>query len=151
MESLELALALIRDRQADGSRWLMQAIGCQPVLNLICGGRLEDESFRETVTREVAWQMDLSRDRDFLVSNMAQINLEFVGSLPGRAEEIRMQVAFYSVDLYRQTARDRVQQRDDLIWVPSEILCQETHFEGRLINPFHQSLINRGKVIEAWH
>jgi hypothetical protein len=121
------------------------------MLSLICGPRLEDESFRETVTREVAWQLDLERQREFLVANMAQINLEFEGSLPGEEAVTRLMVAFYSVDLYRRVARERIGQRPDLIWVPSEVLCHESYFGDHLINPFHQSLVNRGKVIESWH
>ena len=45
---------------------------------LAIGESLEDESFLETTIREVAWSLRLDRKRDFPVSNMAQMNLEFV-------------------------------------------------------------------------
>jgi len=151
MQTIQLGLALIRDRGADGSRWLTHYDRCQNMLSLICGPRLEDESLRETVTREVAWQLDLERQCEFLVANMAQINLEFEGSLPGQEALTKLVVAFYSVDLYRRLARERVAQRPDLVWVPSEVLCNDPRFGDHLINPFHQSLVNRCKVIESWH
>ncbi len=151
METIALGFALIRDRAEAGSRWLMRQPGCAGMLSLICGDRLEEESFRETVTREVAWQLDLERNREFLVSNMAQINLEFEGMMPDTDDPAKMVVAFYTVDLYRQSARDRINERKDLLWVPSADLCEQSKFEGRMINPFHQALINRCKVIESWH
>lgn len=150
-QTIELGLALIRERGEHGSRWLMQHKGCQNMLNFLCGSRLEGESFRETVMREVAWQLDLERQREFLVANMAQIDLEFEGVVPGQETLTRLHVAFYTVDLYRRAARDRVMARPDLIWVPSAPLCEATQFEGKLINPFHQSLVQRSKVIESWH
>ncbi len=151
METIQLGLALIRERGDSGSRWLTQFQRCQNMLSLICGQRLENESFRETVTREVAWQLDLLRDREFLVANMAQLNFEFEGTLPGQQDLVRLVVAFYSVDLYRRMSRERIAQRDDLLWVPSEVLCHQAKYRGHLVNPFHQTLINRCKVIESWH
>lgn len=151
MRTIELGLALIRERGDSGSRWLTQASRNQQMLSFIAGNRLEGESFRETVTREVAWQLDLERNREFLVANMAQIDLEFQGTVPGQDEEMRLHVAFYSVDLYRRVARNRILNRPDLVWVPSITLCESLQFGEWTINPFHQSLIQRSKVIESWH
>lgn len=151
MQTLVLAMALIRNRSEDGSTWLTKWNGCRNVLEMICGQRLEDESFRETVSREVAWQLDLERDRDFLVSNMAQINLEYDDLLPGDSEPTHIAVAFYSVDLYRRIARERVAANEDLVWVPSSEICEGTTSQGRTFNAVHCALINRAKVIESWH
>jgi hypothetical protein len=151
MQTVELGLALIRERGDSESMWLTQASPSQPMLSFISGNRLEGESFRETVSREVAWQLDLDRNREFLVANMAQIDLEFEGTVPGQEGLLRLHVAFYSVDLYRRIARERIANRKDLVWVPSSTLCQAERFGNWLINPFHQSLIQRSKVIESWH
>lgn len=151
MQNLVLAMALIRDRREDGSTWLTKWNGCRNMLEMICGQRLETESFRETIAREVAWQLDLERDKDFLVSNMAQINLEYDDLLPGDSEPTHIAVAFYPVDLYRQVARDKVAANQDLVWVPSSEICNGLTQAGHAFNPVHCSLINRGKVIESWH
>ncbi|MBL8891374.1 MAG: hypothetical protein JNL67_15450 [Planctomycetaceae bacterium] len=151
MQTIELGLALIRQRASEGSMWLTQASKNQPMLSFVSGSRLEGESFRETISREVAWQLDLERNREFLVANMAQIDLEFEGAIPGQPDLTRLHVAFYSVDLYRSAARQRIAKRDDLVWVPSSVLCEAERFSGWLINPFHQSLIHRSKVIESWY
>ncbi len=151
MQKIEVGLALIRERGDEGSMWLTQVGHNQPMISFISGNRLEQESFRETVAREVAWQLDLDRNREFLVANMAQIDLEFEGAVPGQHEPMRLHVAFYSVDLYRRVARNRIADRQDLVWVPSSTLCQAERFGEWLINPFHQSLIQRSKVIESWH
>lgn len=151
MQKIELGLALIRERADEGSMWLTQASRNQPMLSFVSGNRLEGESFRETISREVAWQLDLERNREFLVANMAQIDLEFEGEIPGQPNPTRLHVAFYSVDLYRSAARKRIAQREDLVWVPSNVLCEADRFGGWLINPFHQSLIQRSKVIESWY
>jgi len=151
MQTLILAMALIRNRSDEGSTWLTKWNGCRKVLEMICGQRLETESFRETVSREVAWQLDLERNRDFLVSNMAQINLEYDDVLPGETELTHVAVSFYSVDLYRRVARERVKANEDLIWVPSSEICAGSTAMGRSFNSVHCALINRSKVIESWH
>lgn len=150
MQSLILAMALIRNRSANGSTWLTKWNGCRGMFELICAQRLEDESFRETVAREVAWQLNIER-RDFLVSNMAQLNLEYDDLLPGECEPTHIAVSFYNVDLYRKTARQAVETNSQLAWLPSSEICQGITPCGKVLNPVHCSLINRARVIESWH
>jgi len=80
MQKIELAIALIRSTATGTPRWLIKQAGNTSKPSLIIGQRLQMESFRETVTREVGWELNLDRKQDYLVSSMAQINLEFVQS-----------------------------------------------------------------------
>lgn len=150
MQTLILAMALIRHRSENGSRWLTKWNGCRGMYELICAQRLEDEPFRETVAREVAWQLNIGR-RDFLVSNMAQLNLEYDDVLPGDCDPTHIAISFYNVDLYRQSARETVEANENLAWLPSPEICQGITPCGKPLNPVHCSLINRARVIESWH
>ena len=150
MQTLILAMALIRNRAEDGSTWLTKWNGCRGMYELICAQRLENESFRETVAREVAWQLDIDR-RNFLVSNMAQLNLEYDDLLPGDCEPTHIAVSFYNVDLYRKPAREAIKKNDQLAWLPSSEICRGITPCGKPLNPVHCSLINRARVIETWH
>lgn len=150
MQTLILAMALIRNRTESGSSWLTRWNGCRDMYELICGQRLEEESFRETISREVAWQLGVERN-DFLVSNMAQLNLEYDDLLPGDCEPTHIAISFYNVDLYRKPAREAIENNPHLAWLPSSEICHGATPCGKVINPVHCSLINRSKVIESWH
>jgi len=150
MKRIELAVALIRSSVSGCPRWLIRQAkdGSKP--SLIIGDRLENESFRETVAREVSWELGLDRRRDFLVSNMAQINLEFVDRLPGASEKSHVLVAFYNVEIYRAKVIRQLRDNDSCHWVDSAAICDGVTRQGQILNPIVPYLINRSSVIQHW-
>ncbi len=103
--------------------------------DFVIARRLNKESFRESVTREVAWRLELDRNHDFLVSNMAQLNMEYVRTLPGEFNEMHIAVAFYAVDIYRKHAFLALSERKDIRWLNSVEVCQGVSIDGNSINP----------------
>lgn len=150
MERIELAVALIRSTAMGRPRWLIRQAtnGTKP--SLIIGHRLQNESFRETVAREVSWELDLDRRRDFLVANMAQINLEFVDRLPGYAEKSHILASFYNVEIYRSKVIEQLRHDDSCRWVDSTAVCDGVTRQGQILNPIVPYLINRSSVIQHW-
>ena len=75
MYKLEIGVALIRkiDRRV---RWLGKFDRARKQIDFVIAERLEKESWRESVMREVAWELAIDRRRDFVVSNMAQLNVQ---------------------------------------------------------------------------
>jgi hypothetical protein len=63
--------------------------------------RLNKESFRESAIRKLAWQLNLNRKTDFLVSNMAQLSMEYVETMPDETQS-HIAVAFNNVQIYRK-------------------------------------------------
>lgn len=150
MGNLTFSIALIRKTQNQTLRWLARLNPSTLQLDFVVGQRLEDESYREAATREVAWQLGLDRSRDFLVSNMAQMNLEFVDLLPGQYEESLNQIAFYNVEIYRSKVIEMLDEDSANIWVNSEEICNGVTDCGRRLNPLIPYLINRSSVIQSW-
>ena len=144
-------IALIRNFNTGNIlRWLGVYDRSTQRINFMSGERLEGESFREAVRREVAWSLDVDRKRDFLTSKMAQLNLEFVDALVEDADATHYHVAFYNVEVYRDKVLDKIAGRDDLIWVTSEEICAGRTKLGIQFDPVLTALIKRSEVIQHW-
>lgn len=141
--------ALVRKFEEDATRWLALRTA-NGGIDLIHGQRLERESFRETATREVAWQLGLDRHSDFLVSTMATLNLEFETVLPGTCQPQHVAVAFYPVDVYRAAVLQRLDANPKCLWLSSAQLCQGTAPTGEKLNPVTLEFINRFEIVQAW-
>lgn len=150
MRQLFVSIALISRIEDDRSRWLVRWRSSDGCYDLVRGLRLEKESFRETIDREVGWQLGLSRERDYLVSNMAQLNLEFVDILPGEPGAQHVAASFYPVHLYGREARSRVEQDGSNRWVTADELLRGRVQDGTPVSPVTHHLLHRGDVIAPW-
>lgn len=144
-------IALVRNFSTGNMlRWLGVYNRATQTINFITGQRLEGESFRESVKREVAWSLDIDRNSDFLPSRMAQLNLEFVEALIEGEDARHYQVAFYNVEIYRESVLDKIAARDDLIWVTSEEICAGKTKLGISFDPLLVALLKKSDVIQHW-
>ncbi len=144
------AIALIRNFDTGNMlRWLAVYHKKSRTLNFVMSDRLEGESFRDSIMREVAWQLDVERN-DFLTSKMAQLNLEFIETLPHTSTELHYHVAFYNVEVYRPSILELIHGRNDLAWVTSEEICDRKTKLGVPFDPTLGYLINRSAVIQHW-
>ena len=100
--------------------------------------------------REVAWTLSLSRERDFLVSNAAQINWEFVGRLAGDRRDRHIAVAFYPVHLFGQRARQQIEVDENFRWVTADEIYADQTCDGQVFNPVLIDMIRRTRVIQPW-
>jgi len=85
MNELEIGVALIR-KVDQRIQWLGKKNPSQQQIDFVIADRLEKECWREAIMREVAWELDLDCKQDMVVSNMAQLNLEFESVLPGQID-----------------------------------------------------------------
>lgn len=144
------SIALIRKPTEHRTSWLARWQDRGRWFDFIMAEPLGDESFRECIDREVGWVLDLERERDYLVSNMAQINLDFSDALPGDAHETQILVAFYVVDLYRKSAWQKVDADRENFWLTAEQIYAGHAQDGRPINPNLRFLIRHSEVIQPW-
>ena len=102
MVRLFQSVALVQQPEGETSKLLLKWHAPE-LLDVYCRRSLKQrESFRESVTREVAWQLNLKRNSDFLVSNMAQLSIEYVETMPDETQR-HIAVAFYIVHIYRRS------------------------------------------------
>lgn len=151
MEKVFRSVALIQSFDEEKSQFLLKLNAGRNQLDFVVGERLEKESFREAITREVSWQLDLERNRDFLVSNMAQLSMEYTGVVPGDVSERKIAVAFYLVHLYGKSARSQVKDSKITQWVTAAEICHGRTNLGTEIDPISVHWINRWEILQAWH
>jgi hypothetical protein len=149
MEKLFQSVALIQKFEAEKSRFLLKRQPAQHYWKFIVADRLNKESFRESTIREVAWQLDLQRKTDFLVSNMAQLSIEFIESLSENTHR-HVAVAFYNVHLYRRTVLESLLQDRSVRWVTAAELCRGVTADGQAIDTRVVKWINDWDVVQPW-
>jgi hypothetical protein len=150
MQEFCRSIALIRKPADHRTLWLARWQDRGRWYDFVMAEPLGDESFRECIDREVGWVLDLERERDYLVSNMAQINLNFSDALPGDAHETHIVVAFYVVDLYRKSAWQRVDADRANCWLTAEQIYAGLAQDERPINPNLRFLVRHSEVIQPW-
>ena len=150
MEKVFSSVALIRRYVDNRSQWMALWDEKYDRWDFVVGQRLASESFRETVLREVSWRLNLNRDTDFLVSNMSQLNMEYVGQLPGDLPEKHIAVAFYAVDLYKSEVAEAIAKSHKIDWLSSAEVCAGQKKNGPLLNPLICHWVNKWQVILPW-
>ncbi|MDG2014246.1 MAG: hypothetical protein P8J33_12120 [Pirellulaceae bacterium] len=151
MEKWFQSIALIRRVQDGKNLWLARESDRRPdMVDFIAAPRLESESFRETIRREVGWVLDLDPKRDLLVSNMAQLNLEFVASLPNSTADSHIAASFFLVEIYGRRAMQKIESDPANRWMTSGEVCSGDLETGETVDPRLLFLLDRAKVINAW-
>ena len=148
MDKFFISIALVQKSVAGKTFWLLREQ--DELLRFIVGNRLEKESFRETVIREVAWQLNLDRRRDMLVSNMSQLSIEFDEQLPDSSGQRHVALAFYNVHLNRQKVIDVVDAENSNHWVTASEICLGRSDDGRQIDSEIVGWINKYEIVKPW-
>lgn len=146
-------IALIRHcREGDHPAWLLVADPRRPGLRWIHARQLGNESPRESIAREIAWQLGLDRNRDFLVSSMARLNLEpggpWLDQLPADLQDSQGLV-FLTVEIYREEALEKLRQNSRCLWLEPERILAGHSSCGIAVQPAWARLIGQTGVIQA--
>ena len=70
------SIAMIRHMQGEEVSWLLRWSEQQSQSRFIEAPRLEGESYRDALFREIDWQLSLDRKRDYLLSSVPRIHFE---------------------------------------------------------------------------
>lgn len=131
------SIALFRKVQNDRSSWLGTWNNQHKEFRFVIANRLEKESYRECLSREIAWQLDLERDRDYLISSVARLHF---------ATETAT-IKFYVVDMYGKKVLKKLKQDTANRWLARHELVNQQTDDGRPICPELCELIFRADVI----
>ena len=110
--------------------------------------RLDDESFRECLDREIAWVLDLRRGKDYIVSSQARLHLDV--PVEAADDETFFVVEFYIADLYGKASRGMVELNRDVSWLTSDEVLSGQTSKGVPVNPSLVELLNRADVIARY-
>lgn len=140
------AIALIRRDTDEGSRWLAQWNDGRQRLQFIEAHKLEGESFRDSLVREIAWASGLRTGKDYIASSVPRAHLE-VETEPARTIFV---VEFYLVELMGRSAASTLDADNRNCWLsPDEILAGRTA-DGVLFCENQRMLLGRTEVIQPW-
>jgi len=143
MNQLTGSIALLRHPEQLENLWLAHWHIGRAHFDFVTAERVEGESARESLDREVAWILDLRRDKDYIISSMARLNLE----LPAEDPDDVSLVEFYIVDLYGKSGRASVELNKQLRWLTGEEVLSGTTTDGKSVNPALVELLARADVI----
>jgi hypothetical protein len=143
------SLALIPRVNEERSSWFCQWNQVDGWFDFVTGERLDNESFRDCIDREVSNTLGLG-PKDYLVANMAQLNLEFAAVLPGEAEASHVSVAFFIVNPYGKTSRQMLESHPGGRWLTGGELLEGKTTDGIPVSPVVTYLLKRADVIPSW-
>ena len=143
------SVALIPESSGLNSGWLSIWDNNRSCFDFVTAERCGDESFRDCVHREVLESLELTK-RDVLVSNMAQLNLEFVDTLPGSVSDSHIAISFYLVHLYSRAARQAVEEMVEGRWLTGKELLHGETTDGWSVSPTLSYVLHRADVIQTW-
>jgi len=147
MESFVGSIGLLRDQSSLPVRWLLRK---RSRLKSIQAERLEGDSYRDCIQREVAWTLNLHRDQDCLVSSHSRLHLSQAIFVPDESQEVWFEVEFFVVELFTEAARQTVANPPDVVWLTGEEVHAGQSKTGLPICERHRLLMAAADVIPAW-
>ncbi|MDG2127180.1 MAG: hypothetical protein P8K08_04240 [Fuerstiella sp.] len=139
------SIALLRHPERLENHWLTYWDARRQHFDFVTAERLDDESFRECLDREIAWVFDLRRGKDYIISSQARLHLDL--PVESENEETFYVVEFYIADLYGKASRAMVELNKEVRWLTSDEVLSGQTSEGVPVNPSLVELLNRADVI----
>ena len=126
----QTVIALVRRWFNDQSHWLVLTDSEESERRFVEAERLEQESFRESIDREVAWQLGLRRGKDYIISSVPRLHLELPVTVnhecSGEAEARFDIVEFYLIELFGRQSRAALDQNSKVEWWNVERLLSDS-------------------------
>ncbi|MFN3157744.1 MAG: hypothetical protein ACE37I_00430 [Rubinisphaera brasiliensis] len=147
MNSFVGSVALVRHPEDEENRWLLKWSDTELQYRMIIAKRLEGETYRECLDREIAWELELRQNRDYLISNMSRLHIEEILQLDDECHGTFFLLEFFAVDLYGKTSKASVEANPALRWISTqEILAGQTQ-QGEGIDRHLVALLKKFELI----
>ena len=145
------AMALVRRDAEHGSQWLAQWNSGRQRLQFIEAHKLQGESFRDSLVREVAWATGLRQGKDYIVSSVPRAHVEHE-SAPAENDPsgVIFVAEFYLVELMGRAAAGILEQDDRNRWLTSAEMTAGRAADGTPFCETQQMLLARTEVIQSW-
>jgi len=158
MSQPSASIALFRHPDQPEKLWLAVWDSHANHFDFVTAERLESESWRECLDREIAWTLNLRRGKDYIISSMARLHLELPQSAsvlsreePGGQELKYSAVEFYVVDLYGQAGITTLANNKQLHWLSSEEVLSGRAHDGRPVSRSLVRLLTKADVIARYN
>lgn len=141
------SIALIRHPDGKEQSWL--AIWCSQYqwYSFVMAERIESESWRECLDRELSWVLPVRRGKDYLISTMARLHLEETVYDAETAENRHVAFEFYVVDPYGRPGKAAFSNLADTRWLTNPELRFGQAADGAKIDPELTELLSRADIL----
>lgn len=141
------SIALVRHPDGDEQRWLAIWIARHKWYSFVMAERIEAESWRECLDRELSWVLPVQRGKDYLISAMARLHLEETVSNSETSEEQHVAFEFYVVDPYGRRGKAAFSNLADTRWLTNSELRAGQAADGAQIDPELTALLHRADIL----
>ncbi len=143
------SVALIRHPELLEEKWLARWNEREQSFGFVIAERLEGESYRACVDRQVSSTLRLRRGRDYIVSSVPRLHLDLPPGSVDEADETFYVLEFYVVDLYGAAALVTVDNDATNRWLTARELLSGTAIDGGKIESRLVTLLRRFEVFSA--
>ena len=147
MPDRQASIALIRHHDEPEHHWLAFWNASQRQFSFVVAERLGNESWRECLDRELAWELDLRRGKDYLISSMARLHYEETTVEPDGDEPSKLEIEFYIVDPYGRAGREIFAALPDSRWLTNNELRAGSCKSGEAIDPWLVDLLRKADLL----
>jgi 8-oxo-dGTP pyrophosphatase MutT (NUDIX family) len=148
MRSSVAAIALIQRQDQGQTQWLARWNENGSAFNFVGGHKEEGESFRDCLIREVAEELGLEPEADFLVAEKAHSHLEYVGWSDGARAQTAYTMELYPLTLTGDFSHEKIAGDPDNRWLlPSEIRSARTK-DGKVVSGTMALLLEMAGLFE---
>ena len=135
------SIAMIRHMEGEEVSWLLRWNEQQSQSRFIEAPRLEGESYRDALFREIDWQLSLDRKRDYLLSSVPRIHFEVspCGNVhPAKTFDYEQSdfgiVEIYTVEVYRDAVKSRLDEDPLICWSSTKEILSGVDGQGPAID-----------------
>ena len=147
MVKFEGSIGLIRHPEEVERLWLAVWDDRNYHFDFVVAERLENDSFRECLDREIAWTLPLRSGKDYLISSVARLHLDAALSLDASQADLMLySIELFVVDLYGKVAAKSLANDPNLRWVSSDEVLMGKTTCGRCIAPRLVAMIRKADV-----
>lgn len=139
------AIALVRHPRELEKRWLAWWNSNANHFDFVTAEKLQGDSFAECVEREIAWVIDLRRNKDYLVSRMARLHMQ--ESIVVNGIETATTVEFFVADLFGRESRNSVESNANVRWLTNAELLKGHTDDNKEVNPWLVQLLRKADIL----
>ena len=148
MRSSVAAIALIQREAGGQTQWLARWNSSGNAFSFVGGHKAEHETFRDCLIREIAEELGLVPDADFLIAEKAHSHLEYIAWSDGARAQTAYTMELYPVDLTGDFSHEKIDNDPANRWLePSEIQSSRTK-DGKAVSGTMALLLEMAGLLE---
>ena len=146
MQAFTGSIALVRHPNQMEKLWLAIWDPRYQHFDFVAAEKLENDSFRECLDRQVAWVLPLRRGKDYLISAVARLHLEALLLVDLRPTAFLVEL--FIVDLYGKESLPTVSKDRSIRWLSTrEVLAGATE-DGQPVSPQLVMILTKADVFQ---